>query len=72
MTGGQPGVFGVAAGCVLLGLFGGVASIVRARLRAGYDGERRTRDQAPPRPRISGPAGHAGPGAIGGPQSIRR
>jgi hypothetical protein len=72
VTGGDAGPLSVLAGCVLLGLFGGVASIVVARLRNDRDRDRRDREQAPARPSISGPAGHAGPGAIGGPQSIRR
>jgi hypothetical protein len=72
VTGGAASPLAIVGGCVLFALFGAVASIVLARVRADRDRERDHREQAPTRPRITGPAGHAGPGAIGGPQSIKR
>jgi len=69
VLGGQPGVLGTVAICVLLGACASLAAILLARFR-----ERPARLAAPeaaPQP-LFGPGGHAGPGALGGTRSTLR
>ena len=72
VLGGQPGVLGTVAICVLLGACASLAAILLERFRERPERpERAAAPEAPPRP-VFGPGGHAGPGALGGTRSTLR
>jgi hypothetical protein len=70
VTGNQTGLLTTLACIVLLAVTLSVCAILIARARRGEPTSRRgDRAPEPPRPRIFGPGGHAGPGMLGGTQS---
>jgi hypothetical protein len=71
VTGGQTGWLTALAGWVLLGIAGSVAAILFTRWRRGETAkppDAKDEQRVP----VFGPGGHAGPGALGGPQSVLR
>jgi hypothetical protein len=70
VTGNQTGLLTTLACVVLLAVTLSVCAILIAQVRRGEpDAGRRDGPPEPPRPRIFGPGGHAGPGMLGGTQS---
>ena len=66
VTGHHVGLLTAAGGCVMLGILAATIAIVVARAR-------QPQPEAPDRPAVRGPGGHAGPGALGGtPSALRR
>jgi hypothetical protein len=66
-VGGQVGLAGVAAWCLLAGCLASVLAIIRAQDPLGEPGQ-----PAEGRPRIRGPLTYAGPGSLGGTESALR
>jgi hypothetical protein len=72
VTGNQTGLLTTAALIALAAVTLSMGAIVIARARRGEGTLGRERAPEPPRPRIFGPGGHAGPGALGGVESSGR
>lgn len=64
ITGGHVGLPTALLGCLLLGLFAAMVSIMWARFREG--------ERAEPKPTVRGPVSYAGPGSLGGTESALR
>jgi hypothetical protein len=72
VTGHHAGLATALTGCLLLGTLGCAAAIVLARRRSQRAVDERRDAEDRERPRVLGPGGHAGPGALGGTESTLR
>lgn len=72
VLGGQLGVAGTVVFCLLLGVGASLAAIIFSRWRSERAEEQRVDAELAGTPRVFGPGGYAGPGALSGPQSTAR